>query len=337
MLARAPERPVAIAVNDNTKPTNLHVCIRGNYHNKGATVPRGFLQVLTPPGEKAVVRSSGSGRKELAEWLVRRQSACRRVLVNRVWHHLFGAGLVRTVDNFGATGETPSHPALLDHLARRFVEQGWSIKTLIRELLLSRTYQMSSTADAETARVAARVDPENRLLWKMNRRRLDAEAIRDTILTVSGQLDLTPGGATIKKGTTLERDYVFDDVRRSVYTPVFRNKTLELFDVFDFANPNVCMGRRNVSTVAPQALYLMNSPFVLQQAKATAARLLALPGLDDAGRLEQMYRTALGRLPTAKERQLALDFLRLEPGPRAAAWERLQQVVFACIDFRYVN
>ncbi len=337
LLAKAPARPVAIAVGDDAKPVNLHVCIRGNYHNKGETVPRGVLQVLTPRGESTVVKSAGSGRKELAEWLVRSDNPLTaRVMVNRIWHHLFGAGLVRTMDNFGATGEPPSHPELLDHLATRFVEQGWSVKKLIREIMLSRAYQMSGTPAAATAKVAARVDPENRLLWKANRRRLDAEALRDTMLAVSGQLDLTPGGPTIKKGTAVERDYVFDDVRRSVYTPVFRNKVLELFEVFDFADPNVCLGKRNISTVAPQALYLMNSPFVLGQAKAAAKRLLAEPGLDDVGRVARMYRRALGRLPTATERRLALDFLAGEPGPRAAAWERLQQVLFACIDFRYV-
>src|SRR5262249_3527251 len=152
---------------------------------------------------------------------------------------------------------------------------------LIREIMLSRAYRMSSTPEEATAKLAAKVDPENRLLWKMNRRRLDAEAIRDTMLTVTGRLDLAAGGPTIKPGTTIERDSGFDDLlRRSVYLPVFRNRTPELLEVFDFADPNVCMGRRNVSTVAPQALYLMNSPFVADQARATAQRVLALPGLD---------------------------------------------------------
>ena len=258
-------------------------------------------------------------------------------MVNRVWHHLFGAGLVRTVDNFGATGEPPSHPELLDHLASRFVAEGWSVKKLIREIVLSRAYQISSTPDPATAKIAEKIDPENRLLWKTNRRRLDAEALRDTMLFVAGKLDLTAGGPTIKKGTAVERDYVFDDTRRSVYTPVFRNKTLELFEVFDFADPNICMGRRTVSTVSTQALFLMNSPWVMDQARAAAGKLLAAPGLDDAGRVDLMYRTALGRLPSAKERQIALAYLAAEPGPRERAWERLCQTVFACIDFRYVN
>src|SRR5207249_37440 len=170
------------------------------------------------------------------------------------------------------------HPELLDYLAVRFVEEGWSVKKLVREIVLTRTWQMSSTPDSQTAKIAAKVDPENRLLWKANRRRLDAEAIRDTLLAVSGKLDPAMGGPTVRKGTAVERDYTFDDVRRSVYTPVFRNRMLELFEVFDFADPNVCMGKRNVSTVAPQALYLMNSPFVMDLAKGTAKRILSLPG-----------------------------------------------------------
>jgi hypothetical protein len=338
LLAQAPERPTAVAVAEGDKPVNLHVCVRGNYHNKGETVPRGFLQVLTPPGEKALVLGKGSGRKELAEWLVRPDNPLpARVMVNRIWHHLFGAGLVRTVDNLGATGEPPSHPELLDYLAARFVEEGWSVKKLIREIVLSHTYQISATPDPTSAKMAEKIDPENRLLWKMNRRRLDAEALRDTMLLVAGTLDLTAGGPGMKKGTAVERDYVFHDSRRSVYTPVFRNRTLELFEVFDFADPNVCNGRRTTSTVATQALFLMNSPFVMDQAKAAAVKLLAVPGLDDAGRVELMYRTALGRPPSAKERQLALTYLANEPAPRDRAWERLQQAVFGCIDFRYVN
>src|SRR5262249_13979524 len=153
------------------------------------------------------------------------------------------------------------------------------------------------------------VDPENRLLWRMNRHRLDAESIRDAILTVSGQLHPTLGGPNIRKGTTVERDYKFDDTRRSVYTPVFRNKLLELFEAFDFADPNIVVGRRNVSTVATQALYLMNNPFVMEQARHAATALLAVKDLDDAGRVERAYRLALGRQPTAGERELALRFV----------------------------
>jgi hypothetical protein len=222
---------------------------------------------------------------------------------------------------------------LLDHLALRFVQEGWSVKKLIRAIALSRSYQLSAvSSQAEKQRA---VDPENRLLSRMNRRRLDAEAIRDSILVVSGRLDRTLGGPNWKPNTTSEYGYQFDDVRRSVYTPVFRNRLLELFEAFDFADPNLVLGRRNVSTVATQALYLMNSPFVMEQAKYAATAALAAD-LDDAGRIDRAYRTALGRPPTAKEREVALKFVA-QAGDKQAAWERVYQALFGCIDFRYVN
>src|SRR5262249_53728479 len=199
-------------------------------------------------------------------------------------------------------GEAPSHPELLDFLALRFVEQGWSVKKLIREIMLSHVYQQSSDA------AAAAADPENRLLGRMNRRRLDAESIRDAILAVSGPLDLTAGGRTVTK-TPLERNHKFEDTRRSVYTPVFRNRLLELFEVFDFADPNICMGRRTVSTVAPQALYLLNSPFVMDQARRAAVKALAVADLNDAGRGDRGYRGALGPVPTGRERPRGRYFL----------------------------
>jgi hypothetical protein len=183
-----------------------------------------------------------------------------------------------------------------------------------------------------------KVDPENRLLWRQNRRRLDAESLRDAMLSVSGKLDRTVYGNNIKKGTTVERDYAFEDMRRSIYAPVFRNRLLELFEVFDFPDPNMVVGRRNVSTVPTQALYLMNNPFVLAQAKPTAAGLLKKESLNDTQRLELIYRTALGRAPTEREQKAALDYVASAGvSERAAAWERLCQTVFACLDFRYVN
>src|SRR5262245_50958334 len=218
--------------------------------------------------------------------------------------------------------------------------------------MLSRVYQQSSEFGIRNSELKAKnatlnselripnsVDPENRLLWRMNRRRLDAEAIRDSILMVSGGLDPAVGGPTMKPGTTVERDYRFDDARRSVYTPIFRNKLLELFEVFDFADPNISMGRRNTSTVATQALYFLNSPFVMDQARAAAKSVLAQPHLDDASRVERAYRLALGRLPTARERRLALAFVSAATtaDERLGAWERFYQTLFACIDFRYVN
>jgi hypothetical protein len=329
--ATAPYRPVAMTVEDADRVADCRVCVRGNVHTRGETVKRGFLQVATI-GVPPAIPAGESGRRQLGQWIASKDNPLTaRVMANRVWHHLFGAGLVHTVDNFGNTGERPSHPELLDYLALRFVEQGWSVKKLIREVMLSRTYRLSSGANPQ----AAAIDPDNRLIARMNRRRLDAEAIRDTMLAVAGKLDRTSGGPTVKPGTKAERDYVFDDARRSVYTPVFRNRLPELFEAFDFPDPNMVLGKRNVSTVSPQALFLMNSPFVMAQARAAAQQALAWPGTD-ATRLRTAYRTALGRPPTPRERELAIQYLQATPD-RLAGWAQLYQVLFACVDFRYVN
>jgi hypothetical protein len=333
--AAAPERPIAMAVGEGDKIGDTHICVRGNFHSKGETVARGFLQVATR-GPMPAIAGNVSGRRELAVWLSSADNPLTaRVFVNRVWHHLLGAGLVRTVDNFGATGEAPSHSELLDYLAVRFMREGWSAKKLIREIVLSRTFQQSQTPElAATSGVS--VDPENRLLWRHHRRCLDAESLRDAMLAVSGQLDRTVYGNNVKKGTVLERDYVFEDVRRSLYAPVFRNRLLELFEVFDFPDPNMVMGKRNVSTIPTQALYLMNNPFVMTQARHAAQALLKIDRLNDSQRLDLIYRKALGRLPTDRERQLALQYLERN-ADRAAAWERLCHTLFACLDFRYVG
>jgi hypothetical protein len=327
-----PKRPVAMAVREAARIEDCAVCIRGNFHNQGEKVPRGFLQVAST-GTAPRLSSKESGRRELAEWLARADNPLTaRVMVNRVWHHLFGAGLVRTVDNFGTVGEPPSHPELLDFLAIRFMQEGWSVKQLLRAILLSRAYQMSSAGQP----AGQSADPENRLLWRMNRRRLDAECIRDAMLSVSGRLERIVGGPNMKKGTANEYAYQFDDNRRSIYTPVFRNKLLELFEAFDFADPNLVIGRRNVSTVATQALYLMNNPFVGEQARQAAQELLAVPYLGDTGRVDRAYRLALGRLPTPSERDIALKFV-VGANDKATAWGRFYQALFACIDFRYLN
>ncbi|MFM8891898.1 MAG: DUF1549 domain-containing protein, partial [Planctomycetia bacterium] len=193
VTAEAPRRPLAMAVDDAETIADCPIFIRGNVHNPGPVVPRGFLTVATA-GEPPRMPKDASGRRELAAWIADAEHPLTsRVWVNRVWHHLFGAGLVRTVDNFGTTGERPTHPELLDHLARAFTDGGWSTKSLLRGLVLSRTYGLSTRDDTQ----AAAVDPENRLLWRMNRRRLDAEAIRDAMLVASGELDRTVGGPGI--------------------------------------------------------------------------------------------------------------------------------------------
>ena len=222
---------------------------------------------------------TSSGRLELAQWIASPENPLTaRVMVNRIWHHLFGRGLVSTVDNFGMIGKPPSHPQLLDTLALRFMREGWSVKRMIRAIMLTRTYQLSSAPDAGNMKI----DPDNRLLWRATPRRLEAEAIRDAMLAVSGQLDLTrPSGSSVTElGDKLVRGIPTEKIQpasnhRSVYLPVVRDYVPELFDLFDFPSPSLVSGRRAVTNVPSQALYLRNSTFVAEQAKHAAERLLA--------------------------------------------------------------
>ncbi|HEV8606729.1 MAG TPA: PSD1 and planctomycete cytochrome C domain-containing protein [Tepidisphaeraceae bacterium] len=323
-----PPPPQTVAVEDQKQVGDAFICIRGNVHAPGTTIPRGFLSAA-PLANPPRINPKQSGRLDLADWLTRPDHPLTsRVIVNRVWHHLLGFGLVRTTDDFGTTGEPPSHPQLLDHLAIRFMEDGWSIKKLIRHIILSQTYQMSSDANTD----AARIDPENRLLWRMNRKRLDAESIRDTILLVSDQLDLTTGGPVIKGDD--EFTYKFNTNRRTVYVPVFRYMLHEVFEIFDFADPNLVIGQRSSSTLATQALFLMNSPFVIDQSRRAGELLLAgSPNLSDNQRLDLAYRQVLGRPPTDREREVSLAYL----ARKSNDWAGVYQVLFGCIDFRYLN
>jgi hypothetical protein len=252
---------------------------------------------------------------------------------------------VRTTDNFGTTGELPSNPELLDYLASRFVQEHWSVKSLVREIVLSHTYQLSTAADARNLAV----DPENRLLWRMNHRRLDAECIRDAMLVASGQLASASGGPTYKPGMDSDFGYKNDNASLpSVYLPVFRNALPELFEAFDFADPSVSTGRRNVSTVAPQALFMMNHPFVIEQSRLAARRLLADANCaTDESRVDRAYHLTLGRLPTDTEMRTALQFVReAASGVTTArksdtdsteAWAQIFHALFASMDFRYEN
>ncbi|MEX1095836.1 MAG: DUF1553 domain-containing protein [Planctomycetales bacterium] len=328
--------PVAMAVEDLADAGDYRICIRGNSDNLGPHVPRGFLTVAVEANLE--IPKGQSGRLQLAQWIASRDNPLTaRVMVNRVWHHLLGQGLVRTVDSFGATGEKPSHPLLLDWLADRFVEDGWSVKRAIRRIMLSKTYQQAVVENPK----ASAVDPENRLLWRMNRRRLDAESIRDTVLLLSGSLDETAGGPSVPDSLQFEQVYEHTSLRRSVYLPVLRNRLHELLFVFDFANPNMISGRRNVSTLATQALYLMNSPFVQEQSQAAAKRLLAREGLDREGRIVRACAETLGRPPTADEKRLFFAFLEEtgsdSPADLTAAWASIYHSLFACVDFRYLD
>ncbi len=336
LLASGPKRDLVMSVAEEKQIEDARIHIRGSVQNQGARVPRGFLQVATV-GQAPRLPANESGRRELAAWLASRDNPLpARVMANRVWHWLFGAGLVRTPDNFGTTGDRPSHPELLDYLAVRFAEDGWSVKKLVRLVVTSHTYRQSTLAGASLRQA----DPENRLFASASRRRLDAECLRDAMLVVSGQLRHDRGGPTVPPNLTTDYGYRDAGTRRSVYIPVFRNALPDIFEVFDFADPSVPTGRRNVSTVAPQALFLMNHPFVLDQSRLAARRLLALEGLDDVGRLIRVYRLALGRHPTEAESRLARKFLAqagTTPRDQENAWAQLVQVLLASLDFRFVN
>jgi hypothetical protein len=329
---------------------DMAVLPRGNYLKPGKVVPRHFPTVLAGRDQPAI-SAKQSGRLELAQWLVRRDHPLTaRVMVNRVWRWHFGEGLVRSTDNFGKLGEKPSHPELLDWLALRFADGGWSLKDLHREILLSATYRMSSAHD----RQAAEKDPENRLLWRFPIRRLEVEAIRDSLLAVSGLLDRTPGGPVLH---VKNREFLFDhtskdtttydSVRRSLYLPVIRNNVYDVFELFDFGNPAVPTGDRDSTTVAPQALFLLNSDLVLRAAESLAAGLLRDES-NDAARLRTLYRKAYGREPSVAEVARATSLLARtdemlrdrEPDGakrRRQAWTLLCQTVLAASEFIYVS
>jgi len=330
LQASGPKREMVMTVVEEAAIEDCKVHVRGSVHNLGEVAPRGFLQVATV-GPMPTLPAKQSGRKELADWVASADNPLTaRVMANRVWHWLIGTGLVRTVDNFGTTGEKPSHPELLDHLASRFVTEGWSVKKLVREVVLSRTYRQSIAR----SEAAVKADPENRLVAGANRRRLEAEVIRDTILQASGKLNLERGGPSYPASLAADYGFKHTDTRRSVYAPVFRNALPELFEAFDFADPSMVVGSRSAATVAPQALFLMNHPFVLEQAKAAATKLVAETKAEE--RIARAYRLTLGRQPTAGEVAVAEKFLKGRPDA-TAAWTLLFQALFASADFRYVE
>ena len=333
---KSTDLPKAMSVQDEKETGDWHVHIRGEIRNKGAVVPRGFLQVASKRKTVAqpTIAAGKSGRLELAEWVASSDNPLTsRVMVNRIWHHLIGKGLVRTTDNFGMMGEKPSHAALLDWLAHQFVVDQWSVKKMIRRIVMSRTYRLSSTG--ESAGWAS--DPENRLIWRANRKRLTAEAIRDSILSVSGQLSMQQGGPTIRKFSQYDWGYEFNTIRRSVYVPLFRNTLLEVMEAFDVANPNVVSGRRSETTLPTQALYLMNSPFVNAEAERAGERIIR-SGVSDAERVRLVYRLALGREPSAVEADVVMKFIEeSKTGQKSRAWSALVHSLFGSVDFRHLD
>jgi cytochrome c553 len=367
--------PVALGVREAKVVGDTEVRVRGEAEKLGPVVPRGFLSLLDVPGA-AKVNPAQSGRLELARWLGSPNNPLTaRVMANRVWHHLFGRGIVRSVDNFGATGDRPSHPELLDHLAARFVREGWSVKKLVRAVVLSRAYRLGG--DAPSGCVA--VDPGNRLHWRHAPRRLEAEEIRDAMLAAAGTLDLRrPAASPAKDLRVVEmtdngpeanrvRQAAAASKHRSVYLPLLRGVVPTSLEAFDFAEQSMVTGRRDATTVAPQALYLLNDPFVRQQALGLARRVLARADLDQAGRIRLAYRLAVGRPATARETDRVRVYLAEyqaeartvkqptppagpknqaraaapppppKPGPRLAAWASFCQALLGSAEFRYLR
>jgi hypothetical protein len=349
----APQTPMVMAVEES-KGENCRVHIRGDTQTLGDEVPRHFLTVLN--GDKITITDEKrSGRLELAEWITRPEHPLTaRVEVNRIWQNHFGTGLVATPDNWGFLGLKPTNPELLDWLAATFVEQGWSLKKIHRLILMSNTYQMGTVPDAKTEAIASKADPDNTLLWKRPRLRLEAEPFRDALLFVSGKLDRTLGGSLLM---TRNHDYVTNDQsgnaaqynspRRSLYLPIIRNALFDMFQAFDYGDPSMVNARRSTTTVAPQALYVMNSPFVQDQAKAFAAELLSHADLSEPERIRLAYRKAFSRPPTPEESLRAAAFLttyasRLTAEPdtqkrRTQAWQALCHILYASNEFIYVD
>jgi hypothetical protein len=329
-----PKREMAMTVVEEKQIEDAKIHIRGSVNNLGEVAARGFLQVVSV-GKTPKIPAKESGRKELAEWIASPENPLTsRVMVNRIWHWVFGVGIVRTVDNFGTTGELPSHPALLEYLASRFNQEHGSIKSMVRLMVLSRTYRQDSVS--ANALIAA--DPENRLFARANRQRMDAEQVRDTMLFVSGQLQPSQDGANFPESLQADYNYKSNSNRRSVYLPVFRNSLPELFEVFDFADASMVTGRRNASTIAPQALFFMNNPFPREQAQHATERLLKETANTTTltPRIDRAYRLTLGRTASTKEIEIATQFIDRSSDAKEA-WTILFQSLFASADFRMIN
>ncbi len=323
--------PIAHSLTEG-KPLNMQIHLRGNHKTLGDEAPRKFLAVLSPADAKPFAQ--GSGRLELARAIASPNNPLTaRVFVNRVWQHHFGRGIVGTPSNFGLLGERPTHPELLDHLASRFIASGWSVKQLHRDIMLSATYRLASTHQAENYER----DPDNRLLWRANRRRLDIESWRDAVLAACGNLDLTLGGPSLNLNDTNNR-------RRTFYASVSRHDLNSMLRLFDFPDPNLTSERRVITTVPMQQLFVLNSEFMIRQAKSLAERTAKDKPASDHERIGRLYRWVLGRAPSAQELQIAQQFLSapLSPGDKPAdvkltPWEQLAQALLATNEFGFVD
>lgn len=346
-------RTLAMGMLDRDRPINSPLLVRGDIKQPGETVPRGLVEVLCAKDEPRNI-SQGSGRLDLAYWIASKDNPLTaRVMANRIWLKLMGQGLVATPDNFGVMGQRPTHPELLDHLAVTFMENGWSVKKLIREIMLSRAYQMGSTHDAANYAV----DPDNKLHWRMSQRRLDAEAIRDAMLSVAGVLNFYPvdGSPVARAGEG--REGIINLLRevaaqpqnyRSIYLPLIRDQVPEFLSVFDFPDASLVNGDRDTTNVPSQSLFLMNNPQVQTAADAFAQRVAAFQGAPQE-RLSHAYQLAFGREPTAAEKQVISSFWTRFPQEAAKnkaipkdkiaalALATFCQGLLASAEFRYLN
>jgi len=329
---------------------NSPLFARGDIEKPGDTVPRG-IPALLQSVETSRVPERTSGRLELANWMTSEKNPLvSRVIVNRTWHYLFANGIVRSVDNFGTTGDKPTHPELLDYLASNFVKNGWSIKTLIRQIVLSHTYQLSTLHNKEDFTI----DPDNKMLWRQNPRRLDAECIRDAILTASGTLDLEPlvgsliarsGDGAIGGGPLRplnDNELVNQDSNhRSIYLAAARNDDAELLSVFDYPDASAPLGAREATNVPSQALFMMNSQFVAKQSQKLAERLIkTYPGqaLDRfSERFELAHQLVFAHPNDRVGSDQARRILAMYPKDPVAGWTGICRAMFASSTFRYLN
>jgi hypothetical protein len=319
----APAR--AMVLNDTSEVYEPRIFVRGNPHQPGQAVPRRFLNVLDKEGRAF---GPGSGRLDLARAIVDPANPLTaRVIVNRVWRHHFGRGLVTTPSDFGLRSNPPTHPDLLDHLATVFIKQGWSFKRLHRLIMLSAVYRQASTSRPQ----ALSLDPENQLLWKFNRRRLQFEALRDSLLAVSGKLDPALGGPAEKNQADAQA------ARRTLYGFIDRMDLPGLYRAYDFPDPAATCPKRDQTTIAPQALYLMNHPF----AKECARHLVARPDIarltDPAKRLEGIYQWLFARIPTASEQTLAREFLAQAGPDHEKSWIQYTHALMMANEFIFID
>jgi hypothetical protein len=320
--ALPPKYPFLHILADAEQTRDMPLHRRGDPYNLGEPVPRHFLSVLGKPAP--VPLTTGSGRLDLANQITDAANPLTaRVLVNRVWHHHFGAGLLRSLSNFGAAGDRPSHPELLDYLAVSFVENGWSIKKLHREILLSSTYAMSSNASAQ----ALAADPDNRLLSRFNRRRVDAETLRDSMLFVSGDLNLDVGGPAVKWDKAFRR--------RTVYGEVSRFRPERFLTLFDFPDPSFHSEKRVSTNTSVQRLFFLNSEFIKDESASLAARVRTLAGSETDFQVRTFYQLLFGRVPEDRELGAAQRFLASRPLDQA--WPELAQVLLSSSEFSFVD